>query len=62
MKAYLVTTGIIFGLITAVHIWRAIVEGAGTAKNPFFVILTVLAAAVSVWAWRLVWKMSRAPN
>lgn len=35
MKAYLITTGIIFGLITAAHVARVIVEGAGLAKDPF---------------------------
>jgi hypothetical protein len=59
MKAYLITTGIIFGLITAAHISRAVVEGSGIAKDPFFILLTVLAAGLCVWAWRLVWKLSR---
>jgi hypothetical protein len=62
MKAYLITTGIIFALILAAHVWRAIDEGPGIAKDPFFIVLTLLAAGLSVWAWRLVWKLSRARN
>ena len=53
MKAYLITTGIIFALIVVAHILKAIAEGPGTAKDPFFIILTLLAAGLCVWAGRL---------
>ena len=53
MKAYLITTGIIFTLIVVAHVLRAIDEGPGTAKDPFFILLTLLAAGLSVWAFRL---------
>jgi hypothetical protein len=56
MKAYLITTGIIFALIVVAHVWRAIAEGAGMVKDPFFILLTVLAAGLSVWAFRLLKK------
>jgi hypothetical protein len=59
MKAYLITTGVIFGLITGAHIWRAFAEGPQMAKDPFFTLLTLLAASLSVWAWRLLWGLSR---
>jgi hypothetical protein len=59
MKAYLITTAIIFGLITGGHIWKAIDEGPGTAKNPFFIFLTILAASLCVWACRLLKTSSR---
>jgi len=59
MKAYLITTGIIFGLITGAHILRAIAEGPQLAKDPFFILLTVLAASLCVWAWRLLRVLSR---
>ena len=53
MKAYLVTTCIIFALIVLAHILRVFAEGARLAKDPFFILLTLLAGALSVWAWRL---------
>ena len=59
MKAYLITTGLIFGLITGAHILRAIAEGPQLAKDPFFILLTVLAASLCVWAWRLLRVLSR---
>jgi hypothetical protein len=53
MKAYLITTGTVFGLIVLAHIWRIFEEGSQLATDPVFVILTIAAAALSFWAWRL---------
>jgi hypothetical protein len=53
MKAYLITTGTVFALLTAAHVWRVFVEGAHLAKEPFFVAITIAAAALALWAWRL---------
>jgi protein-S-isoprenylcysteine O-methyltransferase Ste14 len=53
MKAYLITTGVLFGLITLAHLWRMIEESPQLAKDPFYILITVVAAALSVWAWRL---------
>jgi len=53
MKAYLITTGTVFTLVTAAHVWRAIAESTALARDPWFILLTVFAAALSVWAWRL---------
>jgi hypothetical protein len=59
MKAFLITTGTVFGLIVLVHIARAFMEGSGVAKDPAFILLTVFAAGLSAWAWRLVWTLNR---
>ena len=53
MKAYLITTGTVFGLITAAHIWRMFAEGSHLATDPVFLLLTLLAAGLSFWAWSL---------
>ena len=53
MKAYLITTGVVFALITLAHILRVFAEGPRLAKDPVFILLTLLAAGLSVWAWRL---------
>ena len=45
MKAYLITTGTVFGLITVAHLWRAFAEGSRVATDPFFLLLTALSAA-----------------
>ena len=56
MKPYLITTGVLFALIVAAHIAKAIDEGFKTATDPFFLILTALCAALSTWAWILLFK------
>lgn len=59
MKAYLITTGVIFGLIVLAHIARVVDEGRHLATEPMFVLLTFAAAALSAWAWRLLWTLGR---
>ncbi len=53
MKAYLITTGLIFALIVIAHVMRIAAEGARVARDPWFILLTALAAGLSVWAWRI---------
>jgi hypothetical protein len=53
VKTYVTLTGIVFGLITLAHVWRAIQEGPGVL-NVWWILLTVATAALSVWALRLV--------
>jgi hypothetical protein len=50
MKAYVATTGTIFGLITLAHFWRMAAESRDLAGDPIFIILTVLSAFLCVWA------------
>ncbi len=59
MKAYLVTTGVVFGLITLAHIVRMVMEGPHLLKEPLYVVLTLVTAGLSVWAWRLLRVASR---
>lgn len=53
MKAYLLVTGVLFGLLTITHGWRVVAESTSLAKDPWFLIITVLSAALCAWAWRL---------
>lgn len=59
MKAYLVTTGTVFGLITIAHVLRMMVEGLHLAREPLYIFLTLAAAGLSIWAWRLLWRSTR---
>lgn len=61
MKAYVTTTGVVFALLAVVHVWRAFVEGRHLATEPWFVLITLCSAALSLWAWRLLWRASRPP-
>jgi uncharacterized membrane protein YcaP (DUF421 family) len=57
MKAYLITTGTVFGLIALMHLLRAIAERSLLETHPFeflsMAALGTFAAGLSVWAWRL---------
>jgi tetrahydromethanopterin S-methyltransferase subunit E len=62
MKAYLITTGLIFGIMTILHIWRAAAEwphpmSANPGFLPIMAILIVLPALLAWWAWRLTRKL-----
>lgn len=59
MKAYVITTGVVFSLLTLAHVWRIIEEGTHLATDPWWVLITVAAAALSLWAGRLIWRSSR---
>ena len=60
MKAYVVTTGIIFGLITIAHVWRLFAEHAHLAKDPWYILLTLLAAGLCLWSLYLLRRSIRA--
>jgi len=57
MKAYLITTGAIFGLIAVMHIVKSVTDLPHLRDNPVeygcVTALGLLAAGLSVWAWRL---------
>jgi hypothetical protein len=59
MKAFLITTGSVFGLITLAHIARVIAEGPRLATDPTFVLLTLVAAALCAWAFWLLRALGR---
>ena len=62
MKAYLVTTGLLFGLLAVVHVWRVIAEWPHSTAQLGFVlemtVVIVLPGVLSWWAWRLLRKLS----
>jgi hypothetical protein len=53
LKAYVIIAGVIFALLTVVHVWRIIVE-PHSATDPWFILITLASAALSVGAWRVV--------
>lgn len=59
MKVYVITTGAVFGLLTAVHIWRAIEEGPRLAREPWYILITLATAGLCLWAVRLLWRPPR---
>ncbi|MDB6111872.1 MAG: hypothetical protein JWR69_3622 [Pedosphaera sp.] len=61
MKAYLITTGSIFGLMAVVHVWRAIEEWPNASVTPAFLLgmtaLIVLPGLLAWWAWCVLRKL-----
>jgi hypothetical protein len=52
MTGYIRTTGVLFALITLAHVLRMFAE-PHLATDPWYLLLTVAAAAFTVWAWRV---------
>jgi hypothetical protein len=50
VKAYIIITGVIFAGLTVAHLLRVITENAHLAREPLFMIITVLSAGLSLWA------------
>ena len=59
LRAYLVTTGAVFGLIVAAHVIRLLLEGPQLAMDPWFILLTVAAGTLSVWGLYLARRSGR---
>lgn len=55
MKAYVITTGAVFALLTLAHLARIVLENPRLAWTPDFVVVTLLSAALAAWAWQ-VWR------
>ena len=62
MKAYLTVTAVLFGLLAILHLWRAIAESSHLASDPWFLIITVIAALFSFWGFRLLAVERRRPS
>jgi len=59
MKTYVLTTGILFGLLTLAHVLRIAYESRALASDPWYLLITAITAAFSVWACLLM--VRRAP-
>jgi hypothetical protein len=59
VRAYVITTGIVFALVVVAHILRAIEEGSQLIKQPPYILTTLAAVALCVWAMSLIRHSSR---
>lgn len=57
MRAYIITTGVIFALLTVAHVARVMIEGTHVLKEPIFVITTICSVGMVVWAMFLLKKL-----
>jgi hypothetical protein len=58
MKSYVITTGVIFALITISHLVRMALEPHVLTEPPYL-FLTLLAAALAIWAVIVLRRLSR---
>ena len=58
MRAYVLTTGILFGIVTLAHVWRMI-EERPMATVPWYILITVATGSLCFWAWRLLRRSRR---
>src|SRR2546422_9439139 len=65
VKAYLLTTGTIFGLFAAGHVFELVAEWRPPASDPWFTVGIALiigvSGALSVWAFRLLKGIGSSP-
>jgi multisubunit Na+/H+ antiporter MnhE subunit len=57
VRTYVIATGVVFGLITVAHVWRLVVE-PHLLREPWFMLLTLVAAGLAVAAWRVARRTS----
>jgi hypothetical protein len=50
MKAYVITTGAVFGLLALAHVLRIVWGEPGLMRDPFYVGITAAAAALCGWS------------
>ena len=64
MKAYLIATGALLGVLALAHLFRTLAEWPRLSADPWFILqgpgIGLLAGALSFWAWRLLRLSMRA--
>jgi hypothetical protein len=64
VRAYLITTGSLFGLLASIHLWLTITHRSRLFTDPGFLVegpgIGLIAAALVFWAWRLLRQSARA--
>ena len=60
MKAYLATTGVLFAMLAALHVWRLVAEWPGIPAE-FWIIAggSLLSAVLALWALKLLLALKR---
>jgi hypothetical protein len=58
VRAYVILTGAIFGLLALVHVWRMVVE-PHLRSDPWYILITAVAAILSLAAWLVSRRVGR---
>jgi hypothetical protein len=62
MKAYVITTGAVFGLLALLHVLRIVGENVRLLADPLYMAITAAAAALCVWSWFVLRRMPGAAS
>jgi hypothetical protein len=52
MKTYVAVTGLLFLLLTVMHLWRLSVE-QNLARDPWYLLITAVSLGLAFWAFRI---------
>ena len=58
MKAYIITTGLIFALLAVAHVARLMAEGTHVLTDPIFLPTSICSVGMVVWAAFLLKKLA----
>jgi len=58
MKAFVIVSTVVFGLISVAHVWRAVVE-RHLVSQPWYIFTTLVGAALFLWGFRLLWQQPK---
>jgi len=58
VRVYLMTTSGLFGVLALVHVWRMF-EEPNLLTDPWFILITLLAAGLCVWGLSLLRRSPR---
>jgi hypothetical protein len=58
MKAYVITSGGIFGVLTIAHLLRIALENRHLATDPVYIFITLASATLCIWATCLLRRSS----
>lgn len=53
MRRYVLICGVLFGLLSLVQISRIAIETISVARDPWFLVSTLITAGLAIWAWNL---------
>ena len=49
MRSYIAVTGVLFVLLAGIHVARVVAE-PDVARQPFFIVVTLVAVGMAAWA------------
>jgi len=61
MRAYVGTTGLMFGLLVIAHIARLTVQGPAALRSPVFVVASFVSIGMLVWSILVFRRLDRRP-